>query len=403
MKIKGAPCAAVGIVVAAATFAAVLCVVNTLIAPVTATQFAIVDAAIVLAALALALRGAPQTIWLLTLALGVNFLAVALFSESFTLKSVRDPLALIAFCGLGLRYGGFDRARRTFAIVSALVIAMGLFEYLAPGAYVQVFNVIDFYRARGVVDAGAYVAPGSSFFVSGVRGGERMLLPFLGPHRVSSIFLEPVSMGNFGAIAMALALSLDRRRWRSALAAAAVGAFAIVFADARFASFAAVLFVVARLAPTRWVSVILAPMPLAAIAVLLAFGLSDTGAGDDLPTRLAISGRTLLELDPQALLGIASGEVSTVDSGYAYVLSAFGAPLCILLWVSFILFPARAPEAARFKLMLGVYICALLCISGSSLFAIKTAALAWFILGALAYTAPARTPAPAAQTQRALA
>jgi putative polymerase len=47
----------------------------------------------------------------------------------------------------------------------------------------------------------------------GFNGG-RNLLPFLGNHRVSSIFLEPASAGNFGIIVFmwALVRSLMERR-----------------------------------------------------------------------------------------------------------------------------------------------------------------------------------------------
>ena len=51
-------------------------------------------------------------------------------------------------------------------------------------------------------------------FISGMRYEGRTLLPFLGEHRVSSIFLEPVSVGNFGAICFAW---VTLRHWRRPL------------------------------------------------------------------------------------------------------------------------------------------------------------------------------------------
>src|SRR5262249_30738275 len=154
-------------------------------------------------------------------------------------------------------------------------------------------------------------------FVSGAREGERMLMPFLGSHRVSSIFLEPVSMGNFGALAFAFALSLGRSHWRTAAAAAAIGFVAITLADARFASMAVLFFLLARLVPAKWRQVGLVLLPLIAIGLLIGFGLSDLRHGDDLPTRLAGSGRALLEMTPRALFGLAPSS-DTYDAGYAY-------------------------------------------------------------------------------------
>jgi putative polymerase len=217
---------------------------------------------------------------------------------------------------------------------------------------------------------------------------------------VSSIFLEPVSMGNFGALAVAFGLSLDRARWRTAAAAVAIGLVVIVLADARFASAAALLFVIARLVPAGARPVIVALLPLAAIAVLIGFAFSDVGAGDDMPTRLAGSGRVLLGMSPAQVFALAPLDRTAFDSGYAYVFNTAGLPLCILLWAVFVYLPAPSPEAQRYKLLLALYVCALLCISGSSLFALKTSALAFFTYGAFAAPALAvhlaQRPAPAA-------
>jgi putative polymerase len=374
--------AAFALVVLACSYSALLCLINTKIAHVSNATFAFVDGAIVLAALALAAYGASRWLWILLTALAANFLLLSLVSEPLDLRSIRDPLVLIAFCALGLRWGTAQSATRVFVLIGAIVIGVGLIEFVAPKLYVSVLNVIDFYRARGEVSADSFVHLDSAFFVSSARQDERLLLPFIGPHRTSSIFLEPVSMGNFGALALLLALSLNPKRWRLALVLALISATVIILADARFASMVVVFFLAARLVPLRWSRLALALMPLGAIALLLAFGLSDIGAGDDLATRLAGSGRVLLSMTPEALFGMGDYAITTYDSGYAYALNAFGLPYCILLWGAFVLLPADG-EGARYKLLLGVYVAALLCISGTSAFALKTAGLGFFALGAL--------------------
>lgn len=390
MKGRGSPHAlAIALVVAASTYVLVLCFLNTHVMGVSNGGMAIVDGAIVLSALALALRGASRWLWIFLAALAVNFLLLTLLSDNLNLKAIRDPLLLAAFAALGLRYGSIAHAQAAFLLVCAIVLGFAAFEFLAPEAYTGVFNVIRFYTARGVVDADSIQYLDSAFFVSGARAGERMLFPELGAHRVSSIFLEPVSMGNFGALAIAFALSLGRAQWRTAAAVGAVGLAAIVLADARFASMAVILFIIVRLLPRSWMRIALPFLPLVALGVLVGFALSDVGAGDDLPTRLAGSGRTLLGMSPVAAFGLAPYAVTAYDSGYAYAFSAFGLPFSILLWAAFILLPTPSKPAERFKLLLGVYICALLCISGSSLFALKTAGLAFFVLGGLAATRPA--------------
>ncbi len=388
-----APSLAVALVVAACLYTATLCFINTHVTTVSNTLVAVCDGAILLTALALALRGGPRWLWMLLAAVAVNFLALVLLSDRLDFKAVRDPLVLITFAALGWRYGSFAIARAAFFIVSGLVVAFALFEWLAPGAYTQMFNVIQFYVARGVVDPEDMQYLDSAFFVSGARDGERLLFPILGSHRASSIFLEPVSMGNFGALAFVFALSLDRANWRSAIAAALIALVVIVLADARFASMVVLLFLLTRFMPTGWTRVGVSLLPIVAIGLLIAFAASDIGEGDDLPTRLAGSGRTLLAMDPAAIFGLASYRIVTYDAGYAYAMSAFGLPLCVLLWLVFIAAPAPTRQAQRFKLLLGVYICALLCISGTSLFALKTGALGFFMFGAMAASQAARLPA----------
>ncbi len=359
---------------------------------------AIVDGAILLAALVLALHSASPWLRILLAALAANFLLLTLISGDLDLKAARDPLVLVTFAGLGWRYGSFAIARTAFLITAATVMAFALFEFISPGAYAAVFDIIDYYSARGLVNAAAQQNTESSFFISGMRDGTRMVAPFLGPHRVSSVFLEPVSMGNFGAIAIAFALALNKARWRLALTVGAIGATAIILADARFGATAAALFVLVRLLPLGWMRAALPILPLLALAVLLVLANSDVGYGDDLPTRLAGSGRTLLQMSPAELFGFSRTELVTYDAGYAYAFGAFGLLFCIALWAAFIMLPAKTPEAQRYKIFLGVYIAALLCISGTSLFALKSGALAFFLAGALG--APLRASAPAPQPRQ---
>src|SRR5690606_26685434 len=109
-----------------------------------------------------------------------------------------------------------------------------------------------------------------------------------------------------GALALVFALSLNARHWRTAAAAGGVALLVIILADARFASMAAVCFVIARFFPLRWSRLALAVLPLCALGLLIGFGLSDIGRGDDLATRLAGSGRVLLSMSPDALFGFGS-------------------------------------------------------------------------------------------------
>ena len=376
--------AASAIVTAATLYAAALCAIHTSVATVSNDMMAVVDAAITLAALGLALTGASGSAWLLLFLLGTNALWLLTITPEFDVKGViRDPLVLIAFTLLGMTCSTFTRARLLFVAISCLVLAVAIFELIAPQAYTSIFNILSFYQGRGVVAGYPAQYGDSSLFVSGMRPGGRLLLPFLGQHRISSIFLEPVSMGNFGALAVAFALAIPTKHWRSAAAIGVVGVVTILLADARFALFASGLFLIARFAPLRWMNAALAAMPVLAISLVFYAAHTFAPQGDDLPSRLATSGLVLESLNFTQIFGADPGSVSTVDAGYAYAITSLGLPFCIVLWGAFVMLPTPTAHAQRYKFFLGIYACALLCVSGTSLFALKTAALAWFAMGAM--------------------
>jgi putative polymerase len=376
--------AASAIVMAATLYAAALCAIHTSVTPVSNDMMAAVDAIITLTALGLALTGASAGAWLLLFLLATNALWLLTIAPEFDLKGViRDPLVLIAFTLLGMTCATFARARLVFIAISVLVLAVALFELIAPQAYTGVFNILSFYQGRGVVAGDPAQYSDSSLFVSGMRPGGRLLLPFLGQHRISSIFLEPVSMGNFGALAVAFALAIPMKHWRSAAIIGLIGIVAIVLADARFALVASGLFLIARYVPLRWMNAALAVMPVVAMALLFYAAHAFAPQGDDLPSRLATSGLVLESLRFSQIFGAQPGSVSTIDAGYAYAITSLGLPFCIILWSGFVMLRAPTAHAQRYKFFLGVYACALLCVSGTSLFALKTAALAWFAMGAM--------------------
>ncbi len=376
--------AASAIVVAATFYVAALCAVHTSVTSVSNDMMAVVDAAITLVALGLALMSAGGGGWLLLFLLATNALWLLAIADDFNLKgAIRDPLVLITFTLLGMTCATFSRARLLFIAISVVILAVAFFELLAPQSYSNIFNILSFYQGRGVVAGDPAQYGDSTLFVSGMRPGGRLLLPFLGQHRISSLFLEPVSMGNFGALAIAFALAIPMNHWRCALAIGIIGITTILLADARFALFASGLFLIARFVPLRWMNTALVVMPVVAIALLLYAAHHFAPQGDDLPSRLATSGLVLESLSFVQLFGAEPQSVSTVDAGYAYAITSLGLPFCIILWTAFVMLRTSTAHAQRYKFYLGIYACALLCVSGTSLFALKTAALAWFVMGAM--------------------
>lgn len=378
---------AASVVAASVVYLALLCFANTNVIRVNNAMVAIADAAIVVAALGLAFNRYARTLTLIALALVAFFCLQRLFTPELAIKPVRDILAAVAFLFLGKAYGDPKYAQNAILGIGAVVVVVGLWEYLHLPSYVQAFNVRDFYIARGVTDPD--VIGSGDLFTSAMRPFDRTLLPFLGQHRVSSVFLEPVSMGNFGAIVAAWALSRGSAPLREAVAPLLIAAFAIIIADARFAAGAVALFLVARLVPLAATKALILIMPLVAIAILIAMGAAFDPHGDTLVSRFAHSGQAIAALTLPELLGAdADGVYSTEDSGYYYVLKSFGAPFALALWVGFAFLSAPSADAARLKFFIAIYACLLLCVSSASLFALKTAGLAWFLLGASIAAAP---------------
>ncbi|MGH6936034.1 MAG: hypothetical protein ACRED2_07605, partial [Methylocella sp.] len=122
------------------------------------------------------------------------------------------------------------------------------------------------------------------------------------------------------------------------------------------------------------------------IAGMLAFVASMLGGryvGDDLTGRLVVSGMGLLSLDIADWFGDFGTQIPFVaDSGYAYVSSKLGLFGAVALWMLFSASTPQTKEAIRLKTLIATYVCLAL-IPGEAVFSIKTAAIAWFLYGAV--------------------
>ena len=111
------------------------------------------------------------------------------------LKISRDFLIPIVFLLLGKSVGDIKVADRIVYVAVGLLLAFALFEYFFLDAYLTLFAVIEYYVARGTLDAANPVLQwANGLMLNGIRTpelGGRVLLPsLLNDHRVSSLFLE---------------------------------------------------------------------------------------------------------------------------------------------------------------------------------------------------------------------
>jgi putative polymerase len=296
-------------------------------------------------------------------------------------KPVRDILIPILFFRLGMLYGTERTVLWVTKFLLTVTFIIGAWELWTPNQFGEFFGVLKYFVAKGATgeETMQFVQNGLNINALRPAGQGREILPFLGPHRVSSIFLEPVTTGNFGALCIAIFLGTGRgwRNWPWYLMAVSL----LVFADARFgvllAVGAVVLFQLGRLRQPF----LMGPLPIFIIIALAVYGSLGGTTPNTLEGRLIYSGKALYSFSVGDWFGIPSGRKIWHDSGYAYVISQFGLPYCLLVWT---MLSALSPKSAigRYRICyVMAFICASLAVS-ASLISIKIAALMWFVCGA---------------------
>lgn len=312
-----------------------------------------------------------------------------LINPGLDLKIIHDIGIMYIFYELGLM-STLEVGNRLVWWAMTIVIVMGLFELLLPNVFVSFFDEWTYYVDKGVISASTVNYSDTGFFISGQRAGtlSRTFLPsLLGPHRVASVFLEPVSMGNFSVLIFAWCIStrIDRPRVKALLYVLAAMCF--VLGDSRFASGCWLIMILFRCTPFYRSSFIVFCLPVMAVVGLVMCGSIRELPGvlpsimhDDFTGRLVFSGRLLNYWTPSQWLGLAPSQVYTADTGYAYVINNLSLPLATFLLMIFAFHKVRTPEAVSMKAMISVYMATSLCI-GANMFTIKTAALVWFLYG----------------------
>jgi putative polymerase len=335
-----------------------------------------------------------EVFYVIAAALGGWLVFAMVMRMQFDPKVLRDAFIPILFYLLGRYHGSPESGDRLVNAAIALVLAGALFEWLFLDAFLRHVDVIGYYVARGSVEASqAGDEPG--LFISGLRFEGRTLLPFLGEHRVSSVFLEPVSLGNFGPIVFAWVLMRDRHRPLALVVKTAIIMYLLVLGDARFGIYLCAAVVLAYLAAPVVRPGLVFAAPFLAIVGLLTYAGMNVGAPWDnsITGRFLFSGQLLSTLDIGQAMGLSRTTVDFVDSGYATMLSQFGLFGATGMWALYVFgAPAETPDSWRYKLFVCLYLILLLSIS-TSLLTIKTAALLWFLAGA---SAAGQAPAPKA-------
>ena len=203
-----------------------------------------------------------------------------------------------------------------------------------------------------------------------------------------------MSLGNFSVIVLIWALCREGER-RVSLLLAAGAAMLIALSDSRFGlAMSAMLIALRLLLPLRATALLaLAPWAMMAAVYIYSNCFFEGAYSDSFVGRLTYTGKVLGTLEVGDMLGLQSPLGNYGDMGYAYVLTRFGLPFLLLGWGLLWLIPLHSAPALRVRALISLYIAMILSISGTSLFALKSAGLLWFLVGSLCAEGGARQEA----------
>lgn len=363
---------------------------------------ALVELVIIFASTWYVRRQMKMSAIILTMIISAYVVGAHFINPTVSLKILHDLWIPYIFYLLGTM-SSVKIAKTTVWLSIAFVLSFGFFELLAFNVYGQFFNVWQYYVDKGALGTNVINYQNTTSFVSGNRAADaRTYFPsLLGSARISSVFLEPVSLGNYATILFAWGLSLWKKGSESkTLVILALGFLCIVLSDSRFATGCCFLMVLLRFTPLVRSSLFVLGMPLLVMIILTVVGSTYEVPGvhpgiltDDFKGRLLFSGRLLDDWSLASWFALAPSPVYTADTGYAYLCNNLGVLLTVVLWVIIALHRNFSSQAAIMKTMMAVYLTTSLCI-GANAVTIKTGALLWFLYGVLDVSLRKETVSP---------
>lgn len=373
---------AIFLLFAALLYQPFLCFVNTAFFSIKPVSLMLAEAGL-LAVVALNFLRGPVSLPMLALflLLFANAFLLVLFQQYFDPKTIRNLMIPILMIWLGAQYNHKISVDKLVKIFAWIVIIVGVFEFVLPEIYSKIFNVINFHISIGRASERALEFAEGGFSLNGVRWGGRNLLPFLGDHRTSSVFLETVNMGNFGVLLGCWGLA--KKNLKAALPFVIAAMIVAVLADSRFASTLIVVLIAMRLIfSLKLLEVIAYFSPI--FILLLCFYLQGPMIDDNFKGRLGSTGYYILNFKASEYFGLSNYHYSLfVDQGYAYLLHFTGLILLVIIWVSFCRLKMASNEGRVFKSLIALLIAANLAISGDSMFAFKWVTILWFLVGTM--------------------
>jgi putative polymerase len=287
------------------------------------------------------------------------------------------------FIMLGMTYQA-NNLTRTIVVLQTIVFGLALLEAVRPEAYGELMQVVKYYINTRDFSSTSFWNSDSTLFLSATRPGERFF-SFIDLHRVSSVFLEPVSLGNYCVIIAIFVVAYWQNLTVRTRAYLIVSTLALLIGcDGRLAATSIVVVSVGMLflrnVSSRW-SILYMPAILLGSALFVASSNIDPHA-DNFSGRLAGSIATLSSVDTLGLLGLNVGLSDlAADSGISYFIITQSVLGVIVIWSAVCLLPLGRVSSTRLYVHgIAIFVPLTLMVS-FSFFSIKVASLMWFLFG----------------------
>jgi putative polymerase len=333
-------------------------------------------------------RGGWRRWTVLLVAAGLLWMLLSVVRQSIELKFLGDAVLIPAFALLGTCLGRRDLIR--WLLTAQLVISgTAAWELAQPQSFAGAFNVTAYYvNTRGIEAETFWSGEGEGLYLNVERPNGRNLLASSGLNRATSVFLEPVSLGNWTIVVLIVLVALwSQMGWGVRAALILSDLFLVVACDGRFALVCAFGILIGipfgRWAPRLWPLVYL-PVLVVTLFALRAAELLPRG-GDTFAGRLRKGVDYLGRLEvPDVFGGRSSGGIyANADAGWAYLIQSQSLFGFLAFWLMLVLMAReRTAELRAFVNATAIYVALCMPISYSFV-SIKTVAPIFALYGCL--------------------
>lgn len=380
--------AALAVLVISVSYNFPLAIINNHVFGVGRGTLIIVETLLMAAGLALAVSGwrPEMTRWMLMIAsfLGLSLITTQ-FRQAFDPKSFRDMLMFAVFIMLGMTIPLRD-LRRVLVGIHVVILVVMCVEISFPTEYGNFLGTKSYIMSSRGMSEEQMTLSGESELFGAVRPDDRYFLPALGWIRASSIFLEPLSMGNYASFAM-LAILVFWRDWSWRMQGFMIisSLTILVGSDGRFAGVSAMLLFV--------LSPLLRRLPAILAIVYLPLGVALARLGsqtfhwshleDNFTGRMARGMKHLFKMDWYDLAGFSVPTPALADSGISYLVMSQSLLGVIMMQLFLYLHPGLQRPEQRLVVHGTALTFALAILVSISMLSIKTAGFYWVLFGAV--------------------